>query len=377
MAVRPAPENTRSRQTFYLMFAAMGILMFWLFRAYLGVIAFSFITVIVLRPLYTLLLRWCRGWTQLAVMLTFVIGLALPLGLVWMVGWMVVAQAQAFINMVQQTNQVELWAERIAVYLHPILTSDFLTSDTLLTLDPISNLSQMLIAMMSWLASSLVNLGMSIPTLALDLFVYLVIVGALLPNYEPFLQWLKALSPLDDALEDLLLRKISTTVQSMFTGIFLIALVQGLAMGIFFWIARLPYAPLWTLVSIIAAALPLGTSVVAIPAAIAQFLAGRYVSAAVILAGYFIVVSNLDLLIRPRLVSLQSYGSFALMLLSLLGGYQLFGLFGFFYGPILVVLFLTMLNIHRTYFAPSTEVDGAPVPAAATPHPTPVSSEPA
>ena len=147
------------------------------------------------------------------------------------------------------------------------------------------------------------------------------------------------------------MRKINATVQSMFAGIFLIAVVQGAVLGLFFWLVDLPYTPLWTLVSIIAATMPLGASIVAIPAALAEFLAGHYGGGLVILIGYFAVVSNLDLLLRSKLVSLQTYGSFALMVLSLLGGYQLFGLFGVFYGPILMVLFLTMLDVYQTHFA--------------------------
>jgi predicted PurR-regulated permease PerM len=105
---------------------------------------------------------------------------------------------------------------------------------------------------------------------------------------------------------------------------------------------------------------------VAIPAAIAQFLAGKYAAGTVILAGYFIIVSNLDLLIRSKLVSLQTYGSFALMILSLLGGYHLFGFFGIFYGPILMVLFLTMLDVYQTHFAPLANTL-LPLPAVTAP----------
>jgi len=349
-AVQTNPAETRSRTTFYILFTIMAILMFWLVRTYLGVIAFSFVTVIVIRPLYKLFLRWCRGWEKPAMTLTLIVGLALPLLLLWSVGWMVVAQAQEFITLVQHTNGVELLVGRIETYFQPLLTSD-----APFALDLLSQLRQIAITIVSWLAGSLVTLGLSIPTLLVDLFVYLIIVGALLPNYEAFVQWLKRLSPLDDALEDLFLRKISTTVQSMFAGIFVIALVQGLAMGLFFWLVDLPYTPLWTLVSIVAATLPLGASIVAIPAALAQLLVGHYRAGIVILAGYFVVVSNLDLLIRSKLVSLQTYGNFALMVLSLLGGYQLFGFFGIFYGPILMVLFLTMLDVYQTHFAPPND----------------------
>lgn len=337
---------TRSRYTFYILFAIMSLLMFWLVRTYLGVIAFAFVTVLVLRPLYIRFLRWCNGWEKPAMSLTLLVGLALPLLLLWSVGRLVIAQAQEFLDLVQRTNQLELLAGSITTYLQPLLASD-----DPLALDLVTQLRTVLLTLLSWLAGSLVTLGLSIPMLLTELFVYLILVGALLPTYEPFVQWLKGLSPLDDALEDLFLRKINATVQSMFAGIFLIAVVQGAVLGLFFWLVDLPYTPLWTLVSIIAATMPLGASIVAIPAALAEFLAGHYGGGVVILLGYFAVVSNLDLLIRSKLVSLQTYGSFALMVLSLLGGYQLFGLFGVFYGPILMVLFLTMLDVYQTHFA--------------------------
>jgi len=351
---QPTSADSRSRITFYILFAIMGLLMFWLVRTYLGVIAFSFVTVLVLRPLYIRFLRWCKGREKPAMSLTLLVGLALPLALLWIVGRMVITQAQEFLDLVQRTNQLELLTGSITTYLQPLLTSD-----DPLALDLVTQLRAVLLTLFSWLAGSLVTLGMSIPTLLTELFVYLILVGALLPAYEPFVQWVKALSPLDDAIEDLFLRKINATVQSMFAGIFLIAVVQGAVLGLFFWLVDLPYTPLWTLVSIIAATMPLGASIVAIPAALAELLAGHYGGGLVILIGYFAVVSNLDLLIRSKLVSLQTYGSFALMVLSVLGGYQLFGLFGVFYGPILMVLFLTMLDVYQTHFAIVGEGQGS------------------
>lgn len=352
VTTKPLTGRARSRSqiTFYILFTLTGALVFWLVRAFLGVIALSFVTVIIIRPLYVRLLRWCRGWEKVAMTLTILVGLALPLLLFWSIGWMVVAQAHEFINLVQSTNQVELLINSIAADLQP-----FFDSNAPLMTDLLTQLRQMGVTVMSGLAGLLVSVGMSIPTLLVHLFIYLVLVGALLPSYDHFAQKLKQLSPLDDDLEDLFLHKINSTVRSMFAGIFLIAIAQGLVMGLFFWLAGLPYAPLWMLVSIVAATLPLGASIVAIPAAIAQFVMGDYSSAIVILAGYLLVVSNLDLFIRSKLASRQTYGGFALMVLSLLGGYQLFGLFGIFYGPVLMVLFLTMLDVYQTHFAPHSE----------------------
>jgi predicted PurR-regulated permease PerM len=71
--------------------------------------------------------------------------------------------------------------------------------------------------------------------------------------------------------------------------------------------------------------------------AIYQLIIGQPVSALIILGGYILVVSNMDSLIRPRLVS-EAYLDAALVLVAALGGYDLFGFFGVVYGPVLMVL---------------------------------------
>jgi len=137
----------------------------------------------------------------------------------------------------------------------------------------------------------------------------------------------------------------------MFLAIFVIAVVQGLLMGLFMWLADVPFTPLWTLIAVVAAMLPLGASLVALPVGIVLLIVGNYFGGVLVLAGYFLIVSNIDNLLRPRLVSKEAYLSFALVLLSALGGYELFGFFGVVYGPVLMILFLTVLEVYETYYA--------------------------
>jgi predicted PurR-regulated permease PerM len=139
----------------------------------------------------------------------------------------------------------------------------------------------------------------------------------------------------------------------MFVGIFIIAVLQGLLMGVLYWMGKVPYLPLWTLLSLVAAMLPLGASLVAIPIGILQLVAGNYTSAIIVLGGYLLLVSNIDNLVRPKLVSKEAYMNFALLMLSALGGYELFGFFGVIYGPVLMILFLTTVDVYLAYYAES------------------------
>ena len=92
----------------------------------------------------------------------------------------------------------------------------------------------------SAMAQFALGLGASIPDLISRFFIFLGIVGTLLPNYHPFVQRLRRLSPLDDQVDNIFLHRIKLKVRSMFLVIFVIAVAQGLVTGLLFWIAGVP-----------------------------------------------------------------------------------------------------------------------------------------
>ena len=63
-------RSLRELIAFYLLFAAVSGLAFWLVHSYLDIIAFSLTAVIILKPVYDRMLRWLGGRVALAVALT-------------------------------------------------------------------------------------------------------------------------------------------------------------------------------------------------------------------------------------------------------------------------------------------------------------------
>ncbi len=342
---------------FYLLFAAVAGLTFWLVHSYLDIIAFSLTAVIILKPLYDRVLQRVGGRVVLAATLTiciFFLAVIVPLAIALSI---VVGQAATMLASVEPGADL-LSTEQIGRVMA------FITS---LNLPFGAQIETWLLGAASQAASVLaqfaLGLGTSIPDLISRLFIFLGIVGTLLPNYHPFVQRLRRLSPLDDQVDNIFLHRIKLTVRSMFLGIFVIAVAQGLVTGLLFWIAGVPYSPLLTLVAVVASMFPLGASLVALPVGIFLLIVGNYFGGAIVLLGYFLIVSNIDNLLRPRLVSKEAYLSFALVLLSALGGYELFGFFGVVYGPVLMILFLTVLEVYELYYAQ----DDQPTPLESVP----------
>jgi hypothetical protein len=64
---------------------------------------------------------------------------------------------------------------------------------------------------------------------------------------------------------------------------------------------------------------------------------------------FLVIVSNIDTVLRPRMVPKGAYLNPALVLLSVFGGLQLMGLIGIFYGPVIMILLVTSVDVYTKY----------------------------
>lgn len=353
------PTYTQQNKVFfYTLMVILAGLSLWLVSGYLDIIVFSLVMVVILKPVYNHFNRLFRGRARLATTATIVAFFVAVLIPSWLMIRVVINQINAIIGsfsasptgqpltLVEFQVQVNNLAQQI-----PYADQIPGLNNLQLTDQQMAQFNQILQSATVWLGQFLVNLGMSIPDLMARLFIFLAILGVLLPNYHRFVQRLLELSPLADEVDWLYLSKIKAMVWSMFIGIVVIALAQGVITGLFFWLGNVPYTLLWTLIAIILSTLPLGASLIAIPVAIIEIIMGNYVSGLIVLGGYLLVVSNVDSILRPRLVSKEAYLDAALVLVASLGGYDLFGFFGVVYGPVLMVLAITTIEVYSDYYA--------------------------
>jgi predicted PurR-regulated permease PerM len=344
-------DHLRSQIFFYILFALIAGLVLWLVRSYLDIIVFSLMMVIILKPVHDAFLYWLRGRTGLATLMTLLTFFMVVIIPAWLMLRVTSEQVIAIAASFTDTDAVQ--PDYIAAFqaqYNELLQAIPFAETFRLGAEQVAELTATIRTLIFSLARILVNLGLSIPGLFARLIVFLSIVAVLLPNYSRFVQRLILLSPLEDEVDRLYLRKIKSMVWAMVVGILIIALVQGLTMGIFFWLAGVPYTPLWTLLAVVAATLPLGASLIAIPVGVVLLILEDYLGGLIVLAGYLLVVANLDTLLRPRLVSKEAYLNAALVLLGALGGYELFGFFGVVYGPVIMVMLLTTLDVYETYY---------------------------
>ncbi|MFQ5631864.1 MAG: AI-2E family transporter, partial [bacterium] len=114
----------------------------------------------------------------------------------------------------------------------------------------------------------------------------------------------------------------------------------------------------WAMVMMVLSIIPMvGAWAVLIPAAIIEMVMGNiWQSIAILLISSFII-GNVDNLLRPKLIGRDTGMHDLLIFFSTIGGLSLFGLMGFIVGPVIAVLFLTVLNIYSIEF--KSQLDAA------------------
>lgn len=342
--------STVNRLFFGTIFAALAYMTYLVMQPYLSTMAFALLSVVLLKPGYDyfLDLSWVRGRPQLATVLTVLLLFLVILIPVYLVTSIIFTQAAVFLDNLTAggtlAESIEAALDRLNDYLPTI--DEFLESGI------VENLREFGVAIARWLANAAVNFGLSLPELLTNLFIFVILLWVLLPAYDRLIARMTRLSPLDAQITELYIRKATVTVSAMIKGVFVISVVQGLAAGATYVIAGVPYAGFWTLVATVVSVIPLiGVSLVSIPIGLVLILTGKIAQGLFVMLSYWIVIMNIDNVLRPRFVSKEAYLNPALVIISVLGGLRAFGFLGLIYGPIIVILLLTTVDVYSEYYA--------------------------
>ncbi len=155
--------------------------------------------------------------------------------------------------------------------------------------------------------------------------------------------------PLSEEHENRLITRLEAAVNGVVKGQFLVALIQGSVATCGFLIFNVPNPFLWGMLTVLAALVPnVGTSLSLIPAILYLFISGQTGNAIGLAIWGVLAVGMIDNIVSPRLVGSRMQLHPLLVLLSVVGGLQLFGIIGFLLGPIIMAMFVALLEIYRT-----------------------------
>jgi predicted PurR-regulated permease PerM len=163
-----------------------------------------------------------------------------------------------------------------------------------------------------------------------------------------FWRRLSALIPLSPAQLEKLGAGVSGTIASSMYGGLAVAVAQGTLLGLAFWVLGLPSPVLWGMMTALFSFMPLvGTAMVWLPAAIILIVIGHPVKGLTLLAWGAGVVSMVDNIIRPLVISEYMRFHPLWVFFALLGGVQAFGVLGLFVGPAVLALAQSLFSLVR------------------------------
>jgi predicted PurR-regulated permease PerM len=148
----------------------------------------------------------------------------------------------------------------------------------------------------------------------------------------------------------------AATTRGVVYGILGTALMQGILAAAGFAIAGVPAAPLLGLATFFLSPVPIGPPLVWIPAAIWLFYHGSTGWAIFLVVWGIAVVSSVDNVIKPLIISRGSNLPFILVMIGVFGGVVAFGFIGVFLGPTLLAIGFALLSDWSKDPAPPVDI---------------------
>ena len=327
--------------SFLIILALVFVVVLMVLRPFVNIIAMAIILAILFNPLFGAFSRRIKSETWWAI-LTLAVMLAIILIPLFLFGQLVLNELiDAYRKVASQgllANHAELFS-RLPSQLQPLAEAGM------------RDLNSLIVRLTSNAFETFSNILGHLSTFFISVFLLFFAVFYLLRDGKKIMKVLMDLSPIAANQESVLFSKINTAINGVVKGAFLVALSQGTSALIGFLIFGVPQPILWAMFTVLAALVPtVGTALSIVPAILLLFFTG-HVTAAIGLAIWAALgVGLIDNFLGPKLVSSRLQVHPLLILFSILGGIQFFGFVGFLLGPIIMAIFIALVDMYRTDF---------------------------
>lgn len=312
-----------------LLFVAL-ILTFFLFLPYLNAMLLALTLVVTFYPFHRKILSWTHGRAMLSSFLTLITILVV-----------------IFAPFVYFSYQIVLEARQVYLHIGSLDMSAF--QSKIQQYLPYANLdlTQRARDAVAWLFGNLGSLFSGASSLFLLFLVTLFAIYYFLKDGEKIRTVLIRTSPLPDRYNENILDRLEIAINSVFRGNLIVSIMHGTVAGVGFWLFGVPNAIFWGAVCVLAALIPVtGVTLVVIPAAIYLFMLNHVLAAIGLLLWTGLVTTVIENMIRPFLYRRNIKIHPFLILLSMLGGLNLFGAMGFITGPLILSFLFALVDIY-------------------------------
>jgi len=191
------------------------------------------------------------------------------------------------------------------------------------------------------------NLLLEFPTIFLNLLVTFFIFFYVLRDNKEFVDYIQSVLPFSKEIEKRIFKSTKEITFSIIYGQIIVGILQGILVGIGFFIFGVPNALFFTLLAVIAGILPIiGATVVWIPLVIYLFLNGQFVPGVGITV-FGLLGSFFENSLKPIMIYKKTNVHPGIILLGMIGGIYFIGFLGFILGPLILAYLLIILELYR------------------------------
>jgi predicted PurR-regulated permease PerM len=155
-------------------------------------------------------------------------------------------------------------------------------------------------------------------------------------------QMAQALGQLLGPRVDTYLEHIGQTVKAVVYGLVLAALVQGVLVGLGYWLAGVGAPVFLAALTTVCGLIPFAAPAIWIGIVLWLFAKGSTVAGVGLFIWGALVMSWTDHMVRPFLISREAQIPFLVVIFGVLGGLAAFGLVGLFVGPVILAVLLAI-----------------------------------
>lgn len=327
--------------TFLLLIVIVTIAFGWILQPFYGAILWAIVGAVIFAPLYRRLLRSTEKPSLAATIAVLLITAMVILPLA-MVATSLVREATGIYAKVQSGEinfgaYVQQVFDALPGWIRSLL--DRVNLPDLSTLR--ESLSSGLMKGGQALAPQALTIGLNTFDFLLGLGIMLYLLFFLLRDGAYLADRLKRAIPLREDQKSALFSRFAIVVRATVKGGILVAIVQGTLGGLAFWFLGVRAPLLWAVLMTFLSLLPaIGAGIVWLPVAIYFLATGSIWQGVFLIAWGVLVIGLVDNLLRPYLVGKDTKLPDYVVLLSTLGGIQVFGLNGFVIGPVIAAMFM-------------------------------------
>ncbi len=327
--------------SFLVILAVVFVIVVAVLRPFLNILALAIILAILFYPIYQRIGNRVKSesWAAALTLLVILAILLLPLLLF---GQLILNELLAAYDRVAGQGLFSNQNELIS-YLPPQLQSAATAAS--------QDLSNIVARFTGNAFQTFSNIVSNLATFFIQLFLLFFSLFYLLRDGKHIIKILMDLSPIANNQENILFHKIVLAINGVVKGSFLTALAQGGVALIGFLIFGVPQPLLWAMATVLAALVPtVGTSLLLIPAVLYLLFTGHLTAGIGLAIWGALAVGLIDNVLSPKLIGTRLRLHPLLVLLSIVGGLSVFGFLGFLLGPILMAIFVALIDMYRTDF---------------------------